>query len=536
MKQKFLSIVLATMTVMPAVAQSTENAVQPQKTWYGQELYLQNISYGSANPSSIAKNPYTQLNSIQGSYSNISGKFRPVDGADKQTLTDFSIYGTKKVKKVSFEGSLDYRIENENNSRWNNSVLRTEKNPFIIADSLYYLGADGTDSIPNDHNREIFNLNGGFSYQATDRLVLALRANYKVGSLADQSDPRFEAHGARIRLNPGAEFRLNDKLSFGLSGTAEMYHENISCTVEDNIYPTHTIFFLFQQIGNYTVREGSSYARRYNGKTFGGSADAEFSTGVIQNFLEAGATVNIEEAIDGGSSYEDHAGEYHQTDMAFKDRFQVKGDNMIHNVELNAGILMSKGKVFKQNTHKDNLGNTIWEISSSEITQKEQDVVADLSYRLDLVKNGFSHFTAKVNGGIDMVSVTQYPDDYHAKYTLANAGLEVSKRWKENQVRYSVTALGNYTMALNELDLVVPMTKSSEKKFANSYYSPKYQYEAAEFFNASLKADAAYSIVGRDQNRYWIKLGASYNLRKYLGDYNRFNDRQTVMANISLTF
>lgn len=535
--KKFLSLALATMTMMPAVAQSTDNAVsQPQKTWYGQELYLQNMTYGSANPSSIANNPYSQLNSVEGSYTSYNGSFRPVDGADKQNLTDFNVYGTKKLKRVSFEGSFKYSIESENNSRWNNSVLKLDKNPFVIADSLFYMRSDGTDSIPNDHNREIFNLNGGFSFQATDRLVLAMRANYKVGSLADQSDPRFEAHGARVTVNPGAEFRFNDKFSIGLSGTTGLYHENISCTVEDNIYPTHTIFFLFKEIGGYNVKEGSSYYRRYNGKTFGGSADALFSTGKIQNFFEAGATMNIDEAIDGGSSYEDHAGEYTQTDIAFKDRFQIKGDRLVHNIELNGGILMSKAKVFKQNTRKDELGNTIWEISSSEVTQKEQDFVADLSYRLDLMDGSFSHFTAKVNGGIDMVKVTQYPDEYHANYTLANAGIELSKRWKEHRVRYSVTAAGNYTMAMNELDIEVPYTKASEKRFANRYFYPKYEFYAAEYFNASLKADAAYSFVGRDQSRYWVKLGASYNLKSYLGEYFNFEDRQTVMANLSLTF
>lgn len=535
--KKFLSIAVATMTMVPVLAQSTDNAVsQPQKTWYGQELYLQNISYGSANPTSIARNPYSQINSVEGTYINYNGSFRPVDGADRQNLTDLKVYGTKKLEKISFEGSFDYNVKSENNSRWNNSVLKTEKNPFIIADSLFYRRANGTDSIPNDHNREIFNLNGGFSYQATDRLLLAMRANYKVGSLADQSDPRFEAHGARVTVNPGIEYRLGKKLGLGLSGSYERYHENITCTVEDNIYPTHTIFFLFREVGLYSVKEGSSYARRYNGNAFGGSANVLFESGKIQNFFETGVTMNTEEAIDGGSSYEDHAGEYKETDIVISDRFLIKGDRMIHNFEVNAGILMNKSKTFKQNTKKDELGNTIWIVSSSEVTEKDMDIAADLSYRLDFVKDGFSHLTAKVNGGIDMVKNTQYPDDYHANFTLANAGLELSKRWKANSFRYSVTACGDYVMSMSELDLEVPNKKTSEKKFNKNYYTPKYEYLAASYISTTLKADAAYSYKGHNDNSYWVKLGASYNLRKYTDDYFRFDDRQTVMANLSLTF
>lgn len=535
--KKFLSLLLVTLPIIPTMAQETaNNGAVTQKTWYGQELFLDNIRYGANNPASTAFNPYSVINSVELGYYDSKGSFRAIDGASEDNQYNMSVYGAKKISKVSFEGKIDYFINDMADSRWNNTALISEHNPFIIADSLYYLRKDGSDSIPNNQNREIFNLTGTVTYQLSDKLLFGIKANYKVANKSDQSDPRFLTNAARITITPGMEFKTGLKHTIGFSANLEGFHEHVSATVEDNIYPEHTSMFLFTELGGLQTQTESGYTRWYNGKKIGGDLSSVFTGSSFSNFAEAGGYFNFEEALDGGSSYTKHGGDYKEFEFHATDRMQFGNGSLLHNVILKADMIMGSGKTFKHTTTFDKLGNTIYEVASGSVTHKENNIQADLTYRLDLMKENFSTFTAQVNGGINMVSINQYPDEYYAKYTMANAGFSVSKRWKENKFRYSVNASGNYVMPLSELDIFLPNATAVNKKFGRGYFRPKYEFFAAEHCNAGISADVSYPIIGRNGSTYWIKGAVEYNLDKYLGEYYRFDDRQSIAANLSLTF
>lgn len=530
MKQLLQALIAAALAV-PVWGQNTDNtASNPQKNWYEGELFLRNLSFGFSNPTEIASNPYTQLQSAKASYAHEEGDFKPIDGSGFSNLLDFSLYGTKKLENISFEGSIDYSVHDLQKSRWNGSVLQTERNPFIMADSLVY------DSIPNNPNREIFNLRGGFAWQMSEKTILALRANYKVASKADQSDPRIEAHGARITLNPGAEFLLSDRFRLGVSATAEIYHEDVSSTVEDNIFPEHTIVFTFMELGHYEVKTDYGYYRRFSGHVYGGALQAMFQGETVQNLAELSGSFNLEEALDGGTSFMKRGGDYEEIRLSLRDRFQIKGDGILHNILLNAGLLTGSSTWYKQNSTADALGNTIWNVISSDVTQIETDIKADLAYRLDLLQNDVSHFTARLSGGLDMVTLDEYPDEYYVYYTLANAGLQLTKRWYGDRFCYSVSADGSYHMPLSDLDMSLTVSGRAAERFKTNYFIPKYQYYASEYANAGLSADAAYAIHTSGGSTYWIKLGIYGKYVKYLGDYARFDDRQCYGAKLNLIF
>lgn len=528
MKRRFQLSLLAVVTVSALTAQTTQAVTesQPGKVDYEQELYLQNILYGASNPASIAYNPYSVINSFDGSYSHVEGDFKPVDAAGNANLMDFNVYGAKKLEKISFEGSLQYSVHELNKSRWGNTVLLSEKNPFIIADSLVY------DSVPNNHDREIFNLNGGFAWQISDKFAFGLRANYKVGSKADQSDPRFEAHGARTTINPGVEYKIGPRFSIGLSGSAEIYHENVRMTVQDNLLdPAHTIIFLFNELGNYTVENVTGYNRRYEGNVYSGALQAVFNSSKLDNFLEAEFIRNKEEAIDGGTSYKKLGGENTITTMKFTDRVQLKGASMRHNISISASMLNEKAKFFKQSASHDKFAMTIWNVESAEITQKEKDLNALLSYRLDLMKGGESHFTAIVKGGIDMVTVNEYPDEYLAKYSLMNAGIDITKRLTFGDFRFAISADGDYCKALSPLEYELPTDNAGKRRFTRGYFTPKYEYFGAEYMRYGVSLSAAYHIKGRQ----WVKLTAGYSLAYYMGEYSRFDNRSSLFAKLAYT-
>ena len=528
MKTRFLLTLIAVASVSAISAQTTQavSESQPQTVDYEQELYLQNIYHGAANPVSIAYNPYTVINSFDGSYSRVKGDFKPVDGAGNAKLMDFNIYGAKKMEKISFEGSLLYSVHELNNSRWGNTVLLSEKNPFIIADSLVY------DSVPNNHDREIFNLNGGFAWQVNDKFVFGLRANYKVGSKADQSDPRFETHGARVTINPGVEYKLGSNLSLGLSASAEVYHENVRMTVQDNLLdPAHTIIFLFNELGNYTVMNVTGYNRRYDGKIYTGAFQTVYTGSKLDNFLELGYELNTEEGIDGGTSYMKKVGDNNITTMKVTERVQIKSASMRHNIAVSAYMLNEKAKYYKQNARRDEFGMEIWDVVSAEITQKESDMKAELSYRLDLLKDGESHMTAILKGGIDNVSVNEFPDEYYAKYSLMTAGVDITKRFTFGDFRLSVNAKGNYCKALSPIEYELPTDNAGRRRFTRGYFTPKYEYYGAEYMSYGASVSGAYHINGKQ----WVKLTAGYSLADYLGEYSRFDNRSNLFVKLAYT-
>ncbi|MBP5646514.1 MAG: hypothetical protein J6X21_03830 [Bacteroidaceae bacterium] len=534
--KKFLSVVTLTLPLLTAYGQGTEssNSTQPEKIRYGQELFLQNLSFGSDNPVSIASNPYTLLNDFNVSYSRGTGSFMPVDGSGKAGLTDIDIYGVKKLNTISFEGSMHYGVHDLQDSRWNNTVLLSENNPFIIADSLvYYKTATHADSIPNDQNRELFTLSGGFAWQVSHKFLVGLRAVYKVGSKADESDPRFEAHGARVLINPGAEYSLSDRIALGLSFDAEVYHETVSMSVMDNLLPGHENTFLFQELGKYVVEQSGK--RRYDGSRLGGFLQFKAKGTTLSDLFEAGLVMNTEKADDGATSFTRHGGDYSEYLITARNRFCMNRPSAIHNLILSASMTYGSAKWYKQKARIGEFGQTLYDILSKEVVQKQNDMSATLSYRFDHLSSRRPVFTAIVNAGAGKVSVNQYPDGYFARYTLANAGAELSRTFFVKDFSFSIGLTGNMTKDISALQYELP-TATGTRKVMNSYFIPKYEYLGAGFWNTGATADASYRIKRQDRTLCYCRLGAGYSYTGYTGSYSRFDDRRTVSVRASLLF
>lgn len=515
--------------------QSTDiiNVGQPQKQWYGEELFLQNTSYGSNNPVSITSNPYTQINDFKVSYNSGKGSFMPVDGAGKAGLTDVNIYGVKKLKKIAFEGSLFYGVHQLDDSRWNSTVLLSENNPFIIADSLVYYKKDTQeDSIPNNQTRELFNLNGGLSWQI-DKFAVGIRANYLVGSKADQSDPRFEAHGARVTINPGFDYHFSDKYSIGLALMYQTYHENISMWVKDNLLPGHETTFLFRELGNYVVEQSGK--RRYDGSKFGGYLQSSFTGNRIADFLEVGYVTTNENADDGGTSYTKHGGDYSESTISFLNRLQFGGQSLRHNIIISGGMTNGSSSWYKQAAKLGDFGETLYEVTSKETVQKQSILLGNLTYRMDIFRSQRPSLTIKVNGGYESTKINEYPDEYLVKYSLANAGLVVSKYLYFGKYAFRISADGKMCKDISKLESSFP-TAAGKANMIKAYFMPKYEYISAGYWNGGISIDASYKITRKELSPILLKVGGSYHMTKYTGNYNRFDNRTAAEIRTSLTF
>lgn len=531
--KKFLSLILSAVSIANVSAQTASQpaSAQPPKIWYEQKLYLRNIQAGSDNPVSISNNPYSLLNSFNGSYTQREGSFKPINGEQKGTYTDIDIYGTKKLQKISFEGSMSYGVHDLHNSRWDNTVLLTENNPFIIADSLVY------DSIPNNQNREFFNLNGGFAWNISENFTIGLKSTYMVGSKADQSDPRFKSNAARVSVVPGLEYRFSNKFSAGLSALVENYNETIGMTVQDNLIPGHENTFLFQELGVYTLMTNYSYNRRYEGRKYEGAAQITTRSNAISSFSQFKFGMNKEEAIDGGTSYEKRGGDFSDMYLVLNERLQFNIGRTINNFTLNGSYSKAKGKNFKQATKLDKYGSTEWYVQSAEITQIQKDIKASLCYRTDFMKESNSMLALQADAALEQINHRQYPDEYYATYSLLKYGMTVEKRFIWGKTGLELKAKGEMCNNLKEFDYSLPTTAPGKKKLMKAYFLPKYEYLSAAYTNAVVSADFSYYLTGRNGKAgSYAHIKLQYGHTDYTGDYSRFNDRNTAMASFGLTF
>lgn len=531
--KRSVSILLSIVSVMSVWAQEgkAEVAAEPSRSWYGEELFLGNLLQGSANPTSISHTPYGQLTDFKVSAMGEQGGFRALEQPENSRRYDARVFGIKHTEKVSFEGSFDYHNHAYNDQLWNGTTLISERNPFIIGDSLRY------DSLTSDAGLESFRLNGGVAYQLSDKLILALRAEYESASKADQADPRIITSGSRTTVNPGMEYSLSDKLSLGLALNAELYHETVKSTVRDNMITEHNTIFIMRELGKFETKDAIGYHRYYSGTDYGATLQTIYKGANLSNLLELSYSMKREDAVDGGTSYKYLGGDFKETVFGLRDRAMFTTGSLLHNITLSAAMQKGSGTWHTQKQRYDANQNVIWDVLASEVVHKRTDLTAGLDYRLDVLHGGYSRLTLDLYGKYKSTDIKEYPDEYLLKYAVASMGGSVAARHKSGAWSYMLGVNAGYSMDITPLEYDITATKTQEKRVLNRYYIPKYNYEAAGALAWGVKGEVKRGLM-LNSTPVIVGLDGGYMRASYNGDYARYMDacRNSWSVALSLTF
>lgn len=527
------TIFLAALSV-PTFSQAgtvTESATQTFELWYTEGLYLNNLTNGSANPAHVRNIPVGSYNSIELSYDMQDGAFKPIDGAMHKRAADADIYGTKKLERTFFEGSLKYSNHKLDDMRWNATVLTSEQNPFLIADTLRY------DSLTNDAEREQFILKGSVAYQLGERITLGLGAVYNVASKADQSDPRLIANAARTAVMPGMDFSFGSRFSAGLSGNYEIYHENIKSTVQDNQIGEHNNVYIFKALGVYEGKDAIGYKRRYDGNRIGASLQTTYNGKRMGNFTQISFESISEDAEDGETEYQYKGGDFKQISAGLSSRFLIAGDRFVHNVTLKAGMDNGSGTWYTQRQILDEWRMMNYTVVSKDVIHKQKDLNAGLTYRMDAMKDGISSFSVAADALYGKHDINQYPDENQAHYSTLHAGLSLTKRFNSGRLKYEAMASGGTDMAIGELDMTVAASNVAKQRFYNRYILPKYSYLASDSYNAALGASVCCPLNSKGMDSA-LKLSALVSYSKCKSDYAGLDatDRTSAAVTVSYAF
>ena len=527
-----LSLLVASLSFTGASQTVFAQTVQDKGPWYEEGLYSSDITAGSMNPADRINLPYKSVNDIKVTFESGNGDFRPYDAGTVNRITDVDIYGIKKFDDLAFEGGLEYSNNYHEDMRWNGTVLTSALNPFLIADTLRY------DSLTNDSRKELFRIRGSVAYRFSDRITAGISAEYKVAHKADQSDPRLRANAARTTVIPGINWNISDRIVLGASALAELYHERVRSTVENNMVIEHNTIYRYKALGGYDGLDAIGATRYYDGKRLGGALN--FATlGTFSSYTEIGYIMNSEDAIDGKSSenYDYRSGDFSQNTISLKSRLTLTHSDLQHNLVIWADMENCKGKWYNQQAKTDQFGKTYYEINSSEVIHKQSEMNASLTYLLNFMRSDVPHMHISATAGYRQVDVKQYPDENYAKYTMLTADLGFGKNWSMFGMRFKADVNGGMNHALKPLEMEVATGTPLDRKILNGYYKPKYTYLSAQDYHATVSLSGSYPLELLSQQG-WLTLTASGAMQGYTGDDDLFKDadRKSFTLKLNYTF
>lgn len=503
---------------LPAVGQQPDSLLV-KKTVYRDYLFLHNLYRGSQNPTSISREALPDVADVRAGYRFEDGSYRAPDAGNIQKTFDFSFYGIKKLEKVSFEGELSYSNISDRGRRWNSSMFVATANPFVIADS-----------ISANFGTEKFHLNGGFSYEATPDFHVGLRADYQVGSTANQTDPRPETDGMRFRLNPGADYRFG-AFTAGLSGHVEWLSESTEYTVVRTTDGTHYVF-LFHGLGEPVLKTAIGYRRKYSGTSGGGNVQLAWHGSRLQNLLTVGMEKSREEAEDGGSVEKYKGGKYASTGIRIGDRLRIAGDRRLHHIEVLFSSHQVEGTSYQQEQHTTSEGNVFWEVVNASICHDSNYADWSVSYRFDrLTALGTPHLTVRAEGGARWQDMTHYSELYHQEYSLVYGKVSVGKLLPLKKFTLRLDGEAAYVHRLSDRS-EIEQTKVNER-----FMTPRFEYASGSRWSATLRAELLHPLsVGK----FRASIGgfAVYRHTGYLGDYSFYENtsRRSMEAGVQLIF
>lgn len=480
MTNRLFSLLTLAATVGATISAQTENKVD-----YADRQYLGNIEAGSSNPVAQHYMSITDLADIHLEYKHTGGKFHLIDEGNTLNTWIASFSGMKRIDKVTFSGSLVYNNTSEDERAWNNTLFVSDRNPFIIGDSL-----------KSKFSTETFHLDGSAAYHPSENLLLGLGAVYNVGTSATQKDPRPEIKGMRFRLTPGVEYSFGSH-SVGVSGDIEWLSEEVQHTVVRTT--TKQYVFLFQGLGVFEAKDAIGYRRKYNGTHWGAQIQYAFNASQdarISNFLQAAYFGEYEDAVDGSGNTKYKGGRYSGSGFSVSDRFQLRVSPFtVHNFTLQADMSDAKGKWYTQRQETDAEGNLIYNVINESDNLTANITSAALHYRFDRLNDGgIPLWQARAAAGINQSETKNKLYGAKESYTNLICSAGATKRFPIKKGWFAANIDASYMMNL-EHSLKISGMPDTYSKIMALYTTPAYKAVTTGYWQAGL--DLTYSLPVR---------------------------------------
>lgn len=530
--RKFATYIILSATAVHAFARSAQEEIKTDdgRFYYKELNWAGNMYQHSSNPVSLS---YNRIGTVSEAAFNTHferGKLHRLDKSDRHNDFSMHIAGLQRFGRLNVSGTMSYTDTKEYNRRWNSTPYLTEKNPFVLCDS-----------IASDVTAEQFTMSAGASYRLNGAFTGALALRYLTGSSADQTDPRPRVNAMRFGLNPGGEFRIGQRQAVGISADIEIFRSEITHAI---VNPNNNyVYFLMKGMGDYQVRTNNdvtAYPRDYKGEKYKGAVQWLLNSSErISNILEISFAASNEEATDGGSTYTFKGGDYHHRKVAVYDRFSFgRGASVRHNLGVNVAYTTDEGVWYDQKKRTDTEhGNLVYyEILNKSKIRKGGYWDVSASYRSDFFKDGLPDVTLQASAGLEKADTKQYEVAvFRQKYQLVKLQVEGSKHWRTGRYRLQGLVSGLYVTNVGDKTF-----SSVKKNLSVTYSAPMFEYASA----GKCHVHAGFSVhspVRIYNYGTWIGLYGNVSYSFY-NDHSRYTDKyrstsmMTVDVGVNLKF
>lgn len=481
-------------------------------------LPLEYIGLKTDNPASFAQIDLS-LTNINIGYSQASGGYKNISSAETINSGIISIEGIKRLNDLTFWGLFGYDISRHINRKWNDVLFTSTANPFILADS-----------VGGDYDDEIFNIAGGISSTIwNEKLSWGIEGVYKVGSSADQTDPRPSIDAVRYTINPGLYYNTNT-LKIGISGYYSGYNERISVTLVNNNIPHY--YFLMMGLGSFYPEKGGGYTRNYVGHSYGGSMQLVFITPRLENVFQAGYKNEIEKAQDGSSASLFKAGDYKNTIFSVADFFKFKANSFIHHIDIDMSTASVRGVWYDQKQVVNSNNEVVWEVYNQSVRYKERINSATLNYILEKRTNNKPDFLLSVSTDYNSHDAQLYPEGDYQRYSnlLIRLGGQKNVIFP-NQFEFLVALNGLYKQNL-----------SREANFSNVSLASVWSYPVYDYFTSDMYSTGISLRLGKTVDLYgynffpFVKADAKYTESSLKNNFYNNGNRTDLLVTLGAFF
>lgn len=501
----------------------------------------------SSNPAGTALAPLSRISTVRAGIEKKNGGlidlhesrdcFRPsLDAASYMKVSD----------RITFYGRMNYSYF-KGKDMGGQILMDPYYNPINFLENV--------DTTTGTKTLEEYTLEGAMAYSLNDRLTLAGKVSYQSADYAKRKDPRSFNQWMDLDASVGARYSFGGNASVGLSLN---YTKTIE-TVSEKLFGTldRQYYYLVDYGGSFgkveTVDGDNGYLSTTNERPmfnqfFGASAQAEFSVGGVNAFIDLGAAYRsgyFGKKASGSVRFCDFDGMRYNLAA----RVTFKTGELSNRIYGRANVMTT---INKENSYRVSTtpgqNPEIQYFGSQEVGDK---TVSNASVRYSIEGKAITgrgiirpvSWAAAVEYGLFSLdqTATSYPFYRKQRFVRNTFGITAAKNIPLRDNFLSITLGGNFSFAGDDL-------KNEDGQHASASGSPRsndtYLNRNYEYFNASaagVKASVRYTLVkaGKTEGRHhsvFVDLSDGFTRLTKDAEYLTGNYRNTIIFTIGCNF
>lgn len=426
--KKYIYISLFLLAGFMTKAQDTNNMPVNSNVY---ETTLVNMQwFRSSNISGFATDSIPKLSSVELGYHTQRGEFHRIQEAGDMNAARFAAKKITPIGKYFLYGNFDFEQSRGFDKSWADVIDPYNTSPMIFGSSI---------KAPYDW--QSFGLNIKMGSRTQSRFMHGVTADYRVGELSRQRDPRTLTEFADYNITPGISYLIGKNTRLGLNFQYRFRKESMGSILTIQEDPMIS-YYVFSGLENFKVVTGkSSYAsfeRFFKNNYWGGDLQLQQVIASKSKLLISGGITKMNQAIEGDSQVKENPGNLNQYQAKAGIDLVVNTVKGIHSLKIEG--LYSNSALDLNVQEYSSTSNPITGVSSKEwitlYTHKNMFISDDINGKVN-----YSYYRLK-NGNSNeyrwMLGVGAEYTDFYKEYRIPYSTIGASRFYSNIKGAYQI--------------------------------------------------------------------------------------------------